>query len=60
VNDLRNAAEMALDGFGRSHFWQRELLMDEEAIHALRQALTPEVTPECIYKKRQYFDSSFA
>jgi hypothetical protein len=34
--------------------------MDEEAIHALRQALAPEVTPEGwvkIDEVRQYFDS---
>jgi hypothetical protein len=55
VNDLRNAAEMALERLESHDYW-----MDEEAIHALRQALAPEVTPEGwvkIDEVRQYFDS---
>ena len=41
MNDLRKAAEMALERLESHDYW-----MDEEAIQALRQALTPEVTPE--------------
>ena len=41
MNDLRQAAEMALERLESHDYW-----MDEEAIQALRQALAPEVTPE--------------
>ena len=41
MNDLRKAAEMALERLESHDYW-----MDEEAIQALRQALAPEVTPE--------------
>jgi hypothetical protein len=47
MNDLRKAAEMALkaleDIFGKEK-------KDVGAINALRQALTPEVTPEVFCK----------
>jgi hypothetical protein len=60
MSDLRKAAEMALERLESHDYW-----MDEEAIQALRQALTPEVTPEVnepegwvkIDEVRQYFDS---
>ena len=57
MNDLRKAAEQALDAlediFGKEK-------KDVGAINALRQALTPEVTPEGwvkIDEVRKYFDS---
>jgi hypothetical protein len=43
MNDLRKAAEMALKYFEDAHGLEDK---DVGAINALRQALTPEVTPE--------------
>ena len=45
MNDLRKAAEMALERLESHDYW-----IDEEAIQALHQALTPEVTPEVLCK----------
>jgi hypothetical protein len=43
-HELKTSGRDGLGGFGR-YFWQREK-KDVGAINALRQALTPEVTPE--------------
>jgi hypothetical protein len=62
MNDLRKAAEMALEYFENAHGLEDTEVAIKEA---LRQALAPEVTPEVnepegwvkIDEVRQYFDS---